>query len=130
MLYTNSIKHPKLISNINGNVDLDNIESSINRSIALILLTAKGELFFNPEFGSNLRFYIFEYVTDLVTETLTNEIVDSINRWENRIQINKNNINIEQADDRLKIHISYTLTNSNITGETNVFMPIPIPKEL
>lgn len=130
MLYTNSIKHPKLISNVNGNVELDSIESSINRSIALILLTAKGELFFNPEFGSDLRLYVFESVNDLVVEALTSEIINSINRWESRIQVDKDNISIEQADDRLKIHISYTLTNSNIVGETSIYTPIPLPKEL
>ena len=130
MIYTNSIKHPKIISNTNGNVELDELASSINRSIALILLTAKGEMYFNPEFGSNLRYYIFNYMNDLLKESLITEIINSINQWENRIQLTKDNINIEQQDDRLKIHIIYTLTNSNMTGETDVFTPIPLPKEL
>ena len=76
MIYTNSIKHPKIISNTNGNVELDELASSINRSIALILLTAKGEMYFNPEFGSNLRYYIFNYMNDLLKESLITEIIN------------------------------------------------------
>lgn len=130
MIYTNSITHPKMISNVNGNIELDKLSTSINRSIALILLTAKGEMFFNPEFGSNLRYYMFDSINDLLIESLTIEIVNSITQWESRIKVTKDNINIEQVDDRLKIHITYTLTNSNMTGETDVFTPIPLPKEI
>lgn len=130
MIYTNSITHPKMISNVNGNIELDKLSTSINRSIALILLTAKGEMFFNPEFGSNLRYYMFDSINDLLIESLTIEIVNSITQWESRIKVTKDNINIEQVDDRLKIHITYTLTNSNMEGETDVFTPIPLPKEI
>ena len=130
MIYTNSITHPKMISNVNGNIELDKLSTSINRSIALILLTAKGEMFFNPEFGSNLRYYMFDSINDLLIESLTIEIVNSITQWESRIKVTKDNINIEQVDDRLKIHITYTLTNSNMKGETDVFTPIPLPKEI
>ena len=130
MIYTNSITHPKMISNVNGNIELDKLSTSINRSIALILLTAKGEMFFNPEFGSNLRYYMFDSINDLLIESLTIEIVNSITQWESRIKVTKDNINIEQVDDRLKIHITYTLTNSNMMGETDVFTPIPLPKEI
>lgn len=130
MLYNNSITHPKIFSLTNGNTNIDKLASSINRSIALIILTAKGECFLNPEFGSDIRKYLFEYITDANKELIIDEIVNSLNKWENRIKINRGDITIEQDDMTLIIHISYTLTNSNIMGNTDVYTPIDFPKEV
>lgn len=130
MLYTNSITHPKMISITNGNVDIDKLDTSINRSIALILLTGKGEVFGNPEFGSNIRKFLFDNYNDNLKELIIDEIIDSVSKWEDRIIINRSDISIEQEDLTLKIHISYTLTNSNIRGDTDVYTPINFPKEV
>jgi hypothetical protein len=130
MLYTNSITHPKIFSITNGNTGLDTLSTSINRSISLILLTAKGEVFGNPEFGSDIRKYLFEYITDTTKELIIDEIMNSVSMWEPRIILERNNITIEQDDMTLKIHISYTLTNSNIMGNTDVYTPINYPKEV
>ena len=130
MLYTTSITHPKMFSLINGNTETDSLDISINRSIALILLTAKGEVFGNPDFGSDIRKFLFQNYTDSMRDLLIDEIVESINDWEDRIVINRSDISIEQDDLVLKIHISYTLTNSNIRGDTDVYTPINFPKEV
>ena len=130
MLYTSSITHPKMFSVINGNTDIDKLDTSINRSIALILLTAKGEVFGNPEFGSDIRKFLFESYNDNLKELIIDEIIDSVSKWEDRIIINRSDISIEQEDLALKIHISYTLTNSNIRGDTDVYTPINFPKEV
>ncbi len=130
MLYTTSITHPKMFSLINGNTETDSLDISINRSIALILLTAKGEVFGNPDFGSDIRKFLFQNYTDSMRDLLIDEIVESISNWEDRIVINRSDISIEQDDLALKIHISYTLTNSNIRGDTDVYTPINFPKEV
>lgn len=130
MLYTTSITHPKMFSLINGNTETDSLDISINRSIALILLTAKGEVFGNPDFGSDIRKFLFQNYTDSMRDLLIDEIVESISNWEDRIVINRSDISIEQDDLVLKIHISYTLTNSNIRGDTDVYTPINFPKEV
>ena len=130
MLYTTSITHPKMFSLINGNTETDSLDISINRSIALILLTAKGEVFGNPNFGSDIRKFLFQNYTDSMRDLLIDEIVESISNWEDRIVINRGDISIEQDDLALKIHISYTLTNSNIRGDTDVYTPINFPKEV
>ena len=130
MLYTTSITHPKMFSLINGNTETDSLDISINRSIALILLTAKGEVFGNPDFGSDIRKFLFQNYTDSMRDLLIDEIVESISNWEDRIVMNRSDISIEQDDLALKIHISYTLTNSNIRGDTDVYTPINFPKEV
>jgi hypothetical protein len=130
MLYTNSITHPKMFSLTNGNTGLDSLDVSINRSISLILLTAKGEVFGNPEFGSDIRKFLFQNYNDNLKELIIDEIIESVSKWEDRIILSRNDITIEQNDLVLKIHISYTLTNSNIRGDTDVYTPINFPKEV
>ena len=130
MIYTSSIKHPKLFSITKGNTDLDKLYVSINRSIALILLTAKGELFGNPDFGSNIRMYLFNNITDLMINKLKEEIVDSITQWESRITLTTSDINIIADDTKLKINIKYNLVNSEATGSTELLTPLNIPAEV
>jgi phage baseplate assembly protein W len=132
MLYTTSIKFPFLFSKLEGKTDIDTNFVSINRSIALILLTGKGELFGNPNFGSNLKLYQFREVTPEVQQRLSEEIVNSIIEFENRVTITNNDIQIEQApnSDTLKISISYILKNSNALGNTQILIPIPVPTEV
>lgn len=129
MLYNTSISFPYLFSDNDGQTQLDTNFTSINRSIALILLTGKGELLGNPEFGSNLKLYQFNEVTPEVVALLTDEIIQAITDFENRITLDTNNIQITQELDTVKINISYTLKNSDITGQSSVIYPIPVPNE-
>lgn len=130
MIYTSSIKHPKIFSITKGNTDLDKLFVSINRSIALILLTAKGELFGNPDFGSNIRMYMFNNITDLLINNIKEEIVDSISQWESRITLTTSDVNISVEDTKLKINIKYNLVNSEAQGSTELLTPLSVPSEV
>lgn len=130
MIYTSSIKHPKMFSLTKGNTDYDKLFVSINRSIALILLTAKGELFGNPNFGSNIRLYLFDNINDLLITKLKDEIVQSITEWESRIVVDSSGINITANDTKLHINITYQLVNSNVQGSTQLITPLGVPTEV
>ena len=54
MLFSNSIKFPNIFGLTDGSTKIEQEFTSINRCIALILTTAKGELLMNPDFGSTL----------------------------------------------------------------------------
>ena len=81
-LYTNFDKHPDkldLLRYIN--------EESVKRSIKNILQTSRGERFFNPTFGSNIRALLFEKVSS-VTESLLREYIEtSISNFEPRAKL-------------------------------------------
>ncbi len=127
MLYNTSIKFPYLF---NGDTQLDVNFDSINRSISLILLTGKGELFGNPNYGSDIKRYQFMEITPEIKNLLADEIVNSIRQFENRVEITNNDIIIKQINDKLSINIKYSLKNSNVQGTTDVLVPIPTPKEV
>jgi phage baseplate assembly protein W len=46
-----------------------------------LLLTHKGERFMQPEFGTNLRRFLFKPNTSEIEGELRNEILDTIKRW-------------------------------------------------
>ena len=87
---------PIIYSDFFSNFDLQTVkkdlltyknEDSVKRSIRNILLTDKGERFFNPTFGSNIRALLFENVSS-VTESLLREYIEtSISNFEPRAKL-------------------------------------------
>ena len=81
-IYTNFDIHPDkldLIRHVN--------EESVKRSIKNILQTNRGERFFNPSFGSNIRALLFENVSS-VTESLLREYIETaISNFEPRAKL-------------------------------------------
>jgi phage baseplate assembly protein W len=65
---------------------IKNVES-VNQSIKNILLTVKGEVPFNPMFGSNLNQLLFEKVSPVTEALLKDEIETALNNFEPRIEI-------------------------------------------
>lgn len=121
MLFTNSIKFPNLFDLTSGNTNVDTEFTSINRCIGLILTTAKGELLGDPDYGCNLYVRLFNGYTESESDLIKNDIVDSLTRYEKRINISVSDIEIEPVDieaHKFKIHISYKLKNSDIINDT------------
>lgn len=122
MLFTNSIKFPNIFNLSNGDTQVDRQYTSINRCIALILTTGKGELLGDPDFGANLYEMLFNVDTETLQEEIKTNIKDSIEKYEKRITIDNTNISIEYNKDTkaYTIHITYTIKNSDISSSTDV----------
>ena len=63
--------------------DLD----SIYQSIGNILSTRKGTRLFLPEFGSNIEDLLFEPMDDITASKLYDFVIEAIERWEPRVQL-------------------------------------------
>lgn len=88
----------------------------INQSINHILSTRIGTRFFLPDFGSKLYTLIFEPNDFILYDLLKRYIKEALEKWEKRI----NNIIVEpvveQYDNVVPVYITYTLINTNVTG--------------
>lgn len=121
MLFTNSIKFPDVFNLTNGNTNVDTEFTSINRCIGLILTTAKGELLGDPDYGCTLYERLFNGYNEAQVELIKGDIVEALTKYEKRIIISVQDIEIEPIDieeHKFKIHISYILKNSDIANET------------
>lgn len=62
-------------------------ESAISRSIRNIVFTLPGEKFFNENFGSRISRTLFENVDDISASIITDEIRNSIQNYEPRVEL-------------------------------------------
>lgn len=122
MIFTTNIKHPKEFSLSTGKTELVSEIEAINQSIKLILLSAKGEQFGDPDFGSRLYEYLFEYSGEVLYNILRSEIVDSVNSQEPRVVISESGITFVEDGVSLKINIQYNIKYSNYSSESTVIV--------
>ena len=125
MLFTNSIKFPNMFNLESGNTSLDSEYTSINRCLALILTTAKGELLGDPDYGCTLYEQLFNNYTEERQTIIKNDIVDSINKFEKRIIVTVDDITINPIDNtehHFQITIAYKLKNSDISNTAIINM--------
>jgi|ETNvirenome_6_85_1030632.scaffolds.fasta_scaffold49417_2 phage baseplate assembly protein W len=81
-----------------------------------LLLTRKGEIFENPDFGSDLLLLIFEHTTDDIKENITDIINDAVSQWATYIKI------IDVVTD---IDVNASIVNINISFNVDR-IPVPI----
>jgi len=91
-------------------------------NIVNLLLTHKGERFMQPDFGTNLRRYLFQPNNNQLKGELRSEIIDAITFWLPYVSIQ--NLTIENSIeniDQYKINISLTFAvKDDITEFTSV----------
>tara|TARA_B110000977_G_scaffold194416_1_gene270952 strand:- start:663 stop:1070 length:408 start_codon:yes stop_codon:yes gene_type:complete len=78
----------------------------IKSNLINYMLTNKGERVFNPNFGLDLRNYVFENSTDLTTEEIEFKIQEGIAEF--FPQVNIEQLILAQTPDRNKINITVT----------------------
>ena len=94
-------------------------DEAINVSIENILTTYYGERVFNPYFGCDLPMTVFENMVDETeVERLIENIIESIERWEDRIILIKSKIivKIVRNDNSMELHLPYIIKNSQLTS--------------
>jgi phage baseplate assembly protein W len=123
MLFSNSIKFPNIFNLYSGITDTETEYTSINRCLALILTTAKGELLGDPDYGCILYEQLFNGYTEDVKDTIIDGIVEAIKQYEKRIVVYKNDVSIDRDEDNehlYHIHISYKVKNTPFEQDTVV----------
>ena len=62
-------------------------ENAIARALRNIVFTLPGEKFFNESFGSRISGSLFENIDDITGDVINDEIRNSINKWEPRVDL-------------------------------------------
>ena len=75
-------KHP-----VTNDLVVSRDASAIKQAIINLLLTNKGEKLFNPQYGSNIRSYLFEPLDYGTAQQIIGNIEFTVSKWEPRIQI-------------------------------------------
>ena len=84
-------------------------DNAIKQSIKNLVLTAPGEKPFQPNIGSRVRQLLFEPLDAFTADTVSDEIINSINQYEPRVQL----VNVQAtpvfAGNKLNVYVEYRI---------------------
>ena len=95
---------------------------SVKRGIKNILLTAPFERLFQPEIGSGIKNILFEPMTPLTEQRLSDACRDAIDAWEKRASVINITVISEEEYNRYRVAIKFSINNSLITEQVDVFL--------
>ena len=95
---------------------------SVKRGIKNILLTAPFERLFQPEVGSGIKNILFEPMTPLTEQRLSDACRDAIDAWEKRASVINITVISEEEYHRYRVAIKFNINNSLITEQVDVFL--------
>ena len=95
---------------------------SVKRGIKNILLTASFERLFQPEIGSGIKNILFEPMTPLTEQRLSDACADAIEAWEKRASVINIAVISEEEYNRYRVAIKFSINNSLITEQVDVFL--------
>jgi phage baseplate assembly protein W len=84
-------------------------QAQIKSNLINLLLTSKGERPFNPQFGSNFKKLLFEPLTDILTESIKENILISINTYIPEITVTGMDIVPNSESNSISAMVSYKL---------------------
>lgn len=86
---------------------------AINNSLRNIILTRKGEVPGNPDFGSNIEEVLFEQLDDITEILLKSMITIEIEKWETRVELKDVVFTSDRDNGVLMMNIKYEMLASN-----------------
>ena len=95
---------------------------SVKRGIKNILLTAPFERLFQPEVGSGIKNMLFEPMTPLTEQRLSDACRDAIEAWEKRASVIDIAVISEEEYNRYRVAIKFSINNSLDTEQVDVFL--------
>ena len=95
---------------------------SVKRGIKNILLTEGFERLFQPEIGSGIKNILFEPMTPLTEQRLSDVCRDAIDAWEKRASVIDIAVISEEEYNRYRVAIKFSINNSLITEQVDVFL--------
>jgi len=100
-------------------------ETAISRSIRNIVFTLPGEKFFNPNFGSRVSRSLFENVDEISASIIKDEIKNSINNYESRVQLIEVQTIPDYDNGSFNVVISYRIIGADVPAQQLQFVLQP-----
>ncbi len=92
-------------------------ETAIARSIRNLILTTPGERPFNPELGSQVSRLLFEPIDDITSDSLKEQIENTINNFEPRVRLRQVVVQPNFDNNEYDILIRYDIVGIEATSQ-------------
>jgi phage baseplate assembly protein W len=100
-------------------------ETAISRSIRNIVFTVPGEKFFNENFGSRISQSLFENIDELTASIISDEIKNSIQNYEPRVQLIEVNVYPDYDNNSFDAEIVYDIIGADVPTQQIQFVLQP-----
>jgi phage baseplate assembly protein W len=95
-------------------------KDAIKNNLINFFLTNPGERYLNPTFGGGLRAFIFEQITKQETDFLLQDVKDKITLYFPNVDVKSLEISSIEDENTIKIDLTYTVKNTNITDNIEI----------
>jgi phage baseplate assembly protein W len=95
-------------------------KNQIKSNLINLLLTTRGERLMNPLFGTGLREFLFEGITELNIGNLKLDLINSINMFIPEISVVNIDITPSYDSNSIELNLSYLLNISNTPDQVTV----------
>ena len=99
--------------------------NAIARSVRNIVLTAPGEKFFNPEYGTNISESLFENLNVLTADVIKSQIQYSIEKFEPRVRYIDCIVDPDEDAGALDVTLTYEIIGLDIEPQDLQFILQP-----
>ena len=89
-------------------------ENAIARSVRNIVFTLPGEKFFDENFGSRISATLFENIDDISAGLINDEIRQSINRYEPRVELTDVEVSPDFDNNQFDVLIVYNIIGADV----------------
>ena len=99
--------------------------TAVSRSVRNIIFTTPGEKFFEPTFGSRVSQMLFESMDDITAISIRDEIKNSIDIFEPRVQLTGVRVNPDFDSNQYNAVITYKIIGVDIPEQQLEFVLQP-----
>lgn len=108
----------------NGTLSYPSLNESIKQYIKILFLTRKGELLMRPQFGAGLAEFLHEPNVLETRFRIQQTVLQELEIWEQRIEVNRVDVWEEDRPDRVRIEIDYRIKRSGEVAKANISMKL------
>lgn len=114
--YKKEERYSDLLLSFNMNPQSGNLgrvvnEQSIKQALTSLILTNKGERFYDPSIGSTVKASLFEPADVMTADAIRESIADAIKYHEPRVNLIGVEIEDDPDNDRYKVNVFFNLIN-------------------
>jgi len=84
---------------------------AVSRSLRNLIMTNHYDRKFHPEIGCNIRDSLFDHILDSTALTISNSIIEVVNNFEPRVQLDGVRVVADPDRNRYNVNIRYFIIN-------------------
>lgn len=119
------ISNSFLLNPLSNDVAVITNETAIARSIRNLVLTNRGERFFQRNLGSKISKLLFENMDETTADLIRSEIRDTIENYEPRVILTDVNVTPDYTDNAFNVTVFYNIVGIDALPQQLSFVLLP-----